>query len=137
MSSRNRTFCRGPLPGPLPLFPRNNWWNRVISTWPVDPASASYISFIGNTRQLHPDFGGNNGPVEIYGFPYIVVDSDVPKVAVEFEFWDESDGVNLPANDSYPFYPIPPEAATQAHWVEGGTTCGTTARNEGIRRSTH
>ena len=51
----------GPLPGPLPLFPRDNWWNLDISTAPVDPNSANYIAFInnGSTRRLHPDFGGN------------------------------------------------------------------------------
>src|SRR5919109_1504633 len=49
----------GALPAPLPLFPADNWWNLDISAWPVDPNSASYISFINNggTRHLHPDFG--------------------------------------------------------------------------------
>ena len=112
----------GLLPGPFPLFPRNNWWNLDVSAWPVDPASAGYISFIGTTRRLHPDFGGNAAPgsIEIYGYPYIIVDSAVPKVAVQFQYWRESDGVNHPANQSIPFYPIPIEAATQPHWVEGG-----------------
>jgi hypothetical protein len=61
----------GVLPGPLPLFPRTNWWNLDISNAPVDPASASFISFIGSTRKLHPDFGGEASPgsVKIYGFP--------------------------------------------------------------------
>lgn len=112
----------GTIPGPLPIFPANNWWNLDISAAPVDPNSAAYISFIGPTRSAHPDFGGEASPgsVEIYGFPYIVVDSTTPKVAVNFEYWDESDGVTLPGNNSYPFYPIPIEAATQRHWVEGG-----------------
>ena len=49
-------------PGPLPLFPADNWWNPDISSAPVDPNSASYINFIGGTRQLHPDFGGEASP---------------------------------------------------------------------------
>src|SRR5262245_47816227 len=49
----------GALPAPLPLFPADNWWNLDISSAPVDPASASYIAFIGPTRGMHPDFGGN------------------------------------------------------------------------------
>ena len=112
----------GSLPGPLPLFPRSNWWNLDVSSAPLDPGSASFITFIGATRRLHPDFGGDESPgsVNIYGFPYVIVDSTVAKQAVEFQYWDESDGVNLPANTSYPFYPIPPAAATQPHWVEGG-----------------
>ena len=33
---------------------------------------------------------------------------------------DESDGVNHDTGQSFPFYPIPDEAITQAHWIEGG-----------------
>jgi hypothetical protein len=112
----------GALPGPLPLLPGDNWWNLDISSAPVDPASASYISFIGPTRGLHPDFGGDVSPgsVEIYGFPYAVVDSAVTLKAVQFQYSDESDGVNHTTGQSFPFYPIPDEAITQAHWVEGG-----------------
>ena len=112
----------GPLPGPLPLFPRDNWWNLDISSAPVDPASASYITFIGPTRGLHPDFGGNvsSSSVEIYGFPYAVVDSAVTLKTVQFQYSDESDGVNHTTHQSFPFYPIPDEAIAQAHWVEGG-----------------
>jgi hypothetical protein len=112
----------GALPGPFPLFPSDNWWNVDISSAPVDPASAGYISFIGPTRGMHPDFGGNASPgsVEIYGYPYAVVDSAVSLKAVEFQYSDESDGVNHSTGQSFPFYPIPDEAISQAHWVEGG-----------------
>lgn len=112
----------GPLPGPLPLFPSDNWWNLDISSAPVDPGSAGFISFIGTTRTLHPDFGGDVSPgsTQIYGFPYAVVDSTVPLRAVQFQYADESDGVDHTTNRSYPFYPIPDEAITQAHWIEGG-----------------
>ncbi len=60
-ASRRRV---APVPGPLPLFPPDNWWNLDISTAPVDPGSASYIAFINNggTRRLHPDFGGEASP---------------------------------------------------------------------------
>jgi hypothetical protein len=112
----------GPLPGPLPLFPANNWWNLDISNAPVDPASASYISFIGGSRTLHPDFGGNVSPgsVQVYGFPYAVVDGTTPLRTVQFQYADESDGVDHSTNRSVPFYPIPDEAITQTHWIEGG-----------------
>jgi hypothetical protein len=40
--------------------------------------------------------------------------------SVQFQYWDESDGVNLSTGASFPFYPIPPEAITQARWIEGG-----------------
>jgi hypothetical protein len=111
----------GPLPVPLPLFPPDNWWNLDIAAAPLDPASAAYITFIGPTRQAHPDFGGNApGPPEIYGMPYVVVDTGQPKKAVEFDYADESDGVDHTTGQSFPFYPIPDEAITQPYWIEGG-----------------
>lgn len=115
-------LLNGPLPTPYPLFPRDNWWNLDISAAPVDSASASYISFIGPTRAMHPDFGGNesSGSLNIYGFPYIVVDSSVPRRAVQFQYGDESDGVNHTTGQSFPFYPIPSEAESQPYWIEGG-----------------
>jgi hypothetical protein len=71
---------------------------------------------------MHPDFGGNVSPgsVQIYGFPYAVVDSTVTKRAVQFQYASESDGVDHATNLSTPFYPIPDEAIAQAHWIEGG-----------------
>ena len=87
------------LPAPLPLFPADNWWNTDISAAPVDADSASYIAFINNggTRRLHPDFGGEASPgsVAVYGMPYAIVDGAQPKLAVTFDYWDESDGVNM------------------------------------------
>jgi hypothetical protein len=116
----------GALPQPLPLFPTDNWWNLDISSWPVDGNSANYISFINNggTRRLHPDFGGNDTSTAngIYGMPYAVVTgvTSADLQSVQFQYWDESDGVNLNTGASFSFYPIPPEAITQARWIEGG-----------------
>ncbi len=121
------TFAGVPVQGgplPSPLFPQDNWWNLDISSAPLDPGSASFINFInsGGTKRLHPDFGGDVSPgsVEIYGFPYIVVDASQPKKAVEFLYAEESDGIDHSTGLSYPFYPIPDEAITQPHWIEGG-----------------
>jgi hypothetical protein len=109
---------------PAPLFPADNWWNVDVSMAPVDPNSGAYVSFInnGSTRRLHPDFGGEASPgsVSIYGFPYVVVDGTQTKRAVQFQYSDESDGVNHATGQSYPFYPIPDETITQPHWIEGG-----------------
>jgi hypothetical protein len=116
----------GALPQPLPLFPADNWWNLDISSWPVDGNSAAYISFINNggTRRLHPDFGGNDANTAngIYGMPYAVVTgvTNADLQSVQFQYWDESDGVNLSTGASFPFYPISAEAVTQARWIEGG-----------------
>jgi hypothetical protein len=112
----------------LPLFPSDNWWNLDISAWPVDSGSAGYVSFINNggTRRLHPDLGGDapssDSPNGIYGMPFVILSgvSSAELVAVQFDYSDESDGVDHATDFSYPFYPIPPEAALQPHWVEGG-----------------
>ena len=42
----------GALPGPLPLFPRSNWWNTDISRAPVDSNSSNFITFIGSANVL-------------------------------------------------------------------------------------
>jgi hypothetical protein len=114
----------GAVPQPLPLFPASNWWNLDISTAPVDPNSSAYIAFVNNggTRHLHPDMGGDVSPgsVDIYGMPYVVVDGTQAKVAVQFQYSDESDGVDHTTNQSYPFYPIPTQAISQMHWIECG-----------------
>ena len=104
-------------------FPPDNWWNLDISTAPVDPKSAAFISFInnGSVRRLHPDFGGNSPTFPgIYGMPYVVVDSTVPKKAVQFHYSTQSDGVNHQTNVSFPFYPIPDAAITEPRIIEGG-----------------
>jgi hypothetical protein len=127
----------GPIPGPLSIFPRDNWWNLDVSSAPIDPASSSYIAFIdnGSPRALHADFGGDVTPggVDIYGFPYALVDSTVPKRSVHFLYSDESDGVDHTTNLSYPFYPIPDEAIAQAHWIEGGQPGNIDVRSNGDR----
>jgi hypothetical protein len=108
----------GSLPGPLPLFPADNWWNLDVSQAPVDPSSASFISFVGTGRGMHPDFGGDSIPFpEIYGMVYITVAGDQPLEPVVFDYADESDP-GAPGRP--PGYPIPVEARTQPKWIEGG-----------------
>ena len=124
-------------PAPLPLFPSDNWWNADISAAPVDGGSASYIAFINNggTRRLHPDFGGEASPgsVDVYGMPYAIVNGSQPKQAVTFDYWDESDGVDMATGQGIPFYPIPSQAATQQHWVEGGAAGNVDQRTQADR----
>jgi len=88
------------------VLPKDDAWNRDISTSPVDPQSDAIIASIGKGKPLHPDFGttwqGNPN-----GIPYIVVSGTQAKVPVTFtDYGDESD----PGP-----YPIPPDAP-----VEGG-----------------
>lgn len=94
-----------------------------MSAAPVDPKSAQYITFIGATRRLHPDFGGG------YGMPYIVVGGDQTLVDVTFDYADESDA-GAPGRLSG--YPIPEEAKTAPGWIEGGLP-GNDANADGDR----
>ena len=110
--------ANGPLP--VPLVPADNWWRTDVSSAPLDSGSAGFISFIGPTKGLHPDFGGAVGPCEIYGFPYATVSATQAKVAVEMGYPDESDGVDPATGQGIPFFPIPDEAITQCNWIEGG-----------------
>ena len=129
--------ANGALPGPFPLFPATNWWNLDVTGAPLDPGSAAFISFINNggSRRLHPDFGGEVSPgsVQIYGMPYVVVDGTQPKKAVQFLYSDESDGVDHATDTSFPFYPIPDQAITQPHWIEGGEPGGQDLRSSSDR----
>jgi hypothetical protein len=121
----------------MPLFPSSNWWNLDISAAPVAAGSAAFISFINNggTRRLHPDFGGDVSPgsVETYGMPFVTVDGSQPKKTVQFLYGDESDGVDHVTGESVPFYPIPDEAATLPHWVEGGAPGNVDQREQSDR----
>ena len=83
----------------------------------------------------HPDFGGEASPgsEDIYGIPYVIVDGSQPKKAVTFEYWDESDGVNLANGQGIPFYPIPAQSITQAHWIEGGAPGSVDQRSDSDR----
>src|SRR6185369_9997237 len=100
-----------------------NWWSTEVTDAPLDGGSAAYLGYVnqGGVKHLHPDFGGSiSGSNGIYGFPYVVVDGAQAKLAVQFDEPSESDGVTHPGDVSFPFYPVPSEAITQAHWVEGG-----------------
>jgi len=123
-------------PPPLPVLPADNWWNTDIRAAPVDANSANYIAFINNggTRRLHPDFGGEEAPgsASVYGFPYAVVDGAQTKLPVTFDYADESDGVDA-NGQGVPFYPIPAQAISQAHWVEGGAPGNIDQRSDGDR----
>jgi hypothetical protein len=97
------------------VFPVTNWWNLDVSAAPLDPQSSIFISWIGPTRQVHPDFGPPP-----YGIPYVVVDGTQPRVPVTFDYDDESD-YGIPGLTGYP---IPNEALTQPNYIEGGVPGG-------------
>src|SRR5215831_8267715 len=91
--------------GGCQVFPADNVWNVAIDALPVDANSSAYVATIGGSKPAHPDFGTvyNGAP---NGIPYAVVPAGQPKVAVTFDYDDESD----PGP-----YPVPPSAP-----IEGG-----------------
>ncbi len=112
-----------PLAG-RPVFPASNWWNTDISGAPVDSRSGQLIDWISGrsganataVRRLHPDFG----PAP-YGFPYVLVGGDQPRVALTFVDYGSESDAGLPG---LPGYPIPDEARTQAGYIEGNVAGG-------------
>jgi hypothetical protein len=91
-------------------FPASNAWNQDISTASVDPNSDSYISFIGTTVPVHPDFGSGEYQGSYMGIPYSVVDSSQTPVNILFNaYGDESDPgpMPIPANANIEGYPNP------------------------------
>jgi len=89
-----------PTLGGCPVFPANNVWNTPIDTLPVHSLSDQWITKIGKTTGLHPDFGSgtwDGGPI---GIPFNVVSGSTPKYSVTFEWPDESDAgpYPIPAN---------------------------------------
>ncbi len=92
---------------PCVMFPPDNIWNTPIDHLPVHSQSAAFISSIGATRGLHPDFGTvwEGAPI---GIPFVVVPANQPMVNVTFDYDDESDP------GPYPIPPNPP--------IEGGSS---------------
>src|SRR5450631_2104525 len=88
-----------------PMFPADNVWNVAIDQLPVDANSAAYITTIGASKPVHPDFG------TVYagapnGIPFVVVPGAQLRVPVTFMY--------APESDPGP-YPIPADAP-----IEGG-----------------
>jgi hypothetical protein len=109
------------------VFPVTNWWNLDVTRAPVDPRSPQLIAWIsgrttpGSTavRRLHPDFGPPP-----YGIPFVVVGGDQPRVPLTFvEYGGESDA----GSPGLPGYPIPAEAKSQPHYIEGDVAGGGTS----------
>jgi hypothetical protein len=93
------SFCQAlPSIAGCAVFPPDNL--------PVDANSSAYIDTIGADKHVHPDFGSGTWEGEPIGIPYVTVPGNQARVAVTFDYDDESD----PGP-----YPIPADAP-----IEGG-----------------
>jgi hypothetical protein len=84
------------------VFPSNNIWNAPVDSLPVDENSDAYVDTIGAAENVHADFGSgtwDGGPI---GIPYIDVSGGQPRVAVSFDYADESDPGPYPIPDDAP-----------------------------------
>lgn len=103
-----------------PVFPEDNWWNLDVSAAPLDPQSDAFITWIGESTRLHPDFGPPP-----YGMPYIVVPGNQPKVMVTWTLFGFQSDDGPPGQP--PGYPIPDEAFLFPNFIEGGLPGGGTS----------
>jgi hypothetical protein len=87
--------------GNVEIFTTDNDWNRDISDLTVHRQSSTWLRSIGLSDGLHPDFGTvwRGSPI---GIPFVIVDSDQAKVAVKFEYDDESDPGPYPIPNGVP-----------------------------------
>ena len=87
------SVAAAPPPGSsCPVFPADNVWHADVTGLPVHPSSGAWLAAMGGPdRRLHPDFGPAGPGEQPYGIPYVVVGGGQPKVAVSFEYADESD----------------------------------------------
>ncbi|MDQ8046498.1 MAG: hypothetical protein REI11_17975 [Patulibacter sp.] len=103
----------GDLPtiGGCPVLPATSAFNQDVSSLPVDPRSTAYLTSIGISAHVHPDFGAadlGQGPGG-FGIPYLVVAASQPLVPLTIG----PDG--FPDESNPGSYPIPLDAP-----VEGG-----------------
>src|SRR5713226_10724328 len=83
--------AQAPTVGNCTVFPADNIWNTRIDQLPVHPSSSTWVTTIGASSHLHPDFGAGlyaGGPI---GIPYVTVPGTQTKYPATFLYADESD----------------------------------------------
>ncbi|MFD9369440.1 hypothetical protein ACFWA6_17335 [Streptomyces sp. NPDC060020] len=78
----------------------DSFWRAPVDRLPVHPSSAQYVSSIGSTESLHPDFGSGLTEGEPFGIPITVSDTKLPETKVTLDIAEESDtsGYRIPPN---------------------------------------
>ena len=99
-----------PVPAGCSILPADNIWNRRVDHLPVHSRSSLYVSSIGASTTMHPDFGsgvwppGSTSPIEI---PVTEINADQPEMEIVYTAYGNE-------SDPGPF-PIPSNAT-----IEGG-----------------
>src|SRR4051812_31990574 len=84
-------LAQAPTIGTCPVLPTDNIWNTRIDQLPVHPSSSTWVTTIGATSPVHPDFGAglwNGSPI---GIPFVTVTGSQTKYPVTFTYASESD----------------------------------------------
>lgn len=77
--------------GTCPVFPADNIWNTAIDQLPVHPSSATWVTTIGASSPVHPDFGSGTYDGGAIGIPFVTVSGTQTKYAASFTYQSESD----------------------------------------------
>ncbi|HXP87218.1 MAG TPA: Ig-like domain-containing protein [Bryobacteraceae bacterium] len=77
--------------GKCPVFPADNIWNARVDQLPVHPSSSTWVTTIGTSKPMHPDFGSGLYQGEPIGIPFITVPGTQTKYPVTFQYASESD----------------------------------------------
>src|SRR4051794_29713210 len=80
-------FDQVPHVAGCPIFSTNNIWNTPVILLPRSTHSDDYVSRIGASSSLHPNFGSD----ATNGIPINIVRPNTPQVAVSFTYGEESD----------------------------------------------
>jgi hypothetical protein len=84
-------MAQGPVEGNCPVFPADNIWNARVDQLPVNSSSSTWVSTIGPSSPLHPDFGSGTYNGEPIGIPYVTVPGSQTKYPATFTYQSESD----------------------------------------------
>jgi hypothetical protein len=97
-----------------PLFTRDSPWRLDVSRAPLDPNSAAYIAFIGDSTPFRHYFG----PDPSQGIPYVGVPGTQPLVPVTFDTHPREADAEWPGRPGG--YPIPEQVKTNPDWMQDG-----------------
>jgi hypothetical protein len=84
--------ARNPAPiSGCPVFPADNVWHADVSRLPLHRNSSTFVTNVGQSRPLHPDFGSGLIDGAPFGMPITTVPAGTRPVPVRFLYADESD----------------------------------------------
>jgi len=83
--------AQAPAIGKCTVLPADDIWNTRIDQLPVHPSSSTWVSTIGASSPLHPDFGSGLWDGEPIGIPYVTVPGTQTKYPATFTYQSESD----------------------------------------------